>query len=122
MTMEKLATWNDVRQKAYRIVSANGVEIEQISTYSILCKVQGDHGVYEVYVNNNAKVYSSNDLDDTDWFCSCSWGDWTNTGNRPHDGPNTTGTVIVNDRFCSHAYAAYMVLQAYRKYHKGRRG
>lgn len=118
--MNKTATWEDVRQKAYRIVSDNGVDITEISTYSILASVQGDTGVYQVYVNNNAKVNSSNDLESTDWYCTCDWGGWTNTGNRPHDGPNSTGSVLVNDRFCSHAYAAYMVLQAYRKYHKGR--
>lgn len=120
MSVEKLATWDDVQQKAYRILSDNGVEIENVSTYSILCKVQGDTGLYETYVNNKAKVNSSNNVDASNWFCTCVWGNWTNKGDRPHDGPNSTGTVTINNRFCSHAYAAYMMLQVYRKQHKGR--
>lgn len=109
------ASWKDVQEKAYRLLSEGKVEVEEISTYSVLCSVTGDNGTYEVYVNNAARVYKDNDIDKTNFFCTCQWGSLVNSGGRPHDGADSTGSVKVYDRFCSHAYAAYLVLNEYRK-------
>ena len=43
---ERIALWKDVQQKAYRLMQNNDVEIESVSTYSILCEVAGDNEIY----------------------------------------------------------------------------
>ena len=95
----------------------NDVEIQSISTYSILCEVAGDTDIYSTYVNNDARVSKDNSVSAANWYCTCPWGQWCNTGRRPHDGPESTGTVKSNNRMCSHAYAGYLMLQQYRKLH-----
>ena len=42
----RIALWKDVQQKAYRLMQNNDVEIQSISTYSILCEVAGDTEIY----------------------------------------------------------------------------
>lgn len=112
------ASWNDVQQKAYRLLTSNSVTIDAISTYSILCTVVGDNDTYQTYVNNDSRVYKDNSISKANWYCTCPWGSWSNTGRRPHDGPDSYGTVKSNNRFCSHAYAAYLMLMQYRKLSK----
>ena len=112
------ASWKDIQNKTYDILIHDDVDIIAISTDSILCNVTGDHDTYETYVNNNATVYKDNDIDEANWYCTCPWGEYVNTGKRPHDGQFSSGSVKVYDRFCSHAYAAYLMLQTYRKVHK----
>ncbi len=114
----RTALWTDVQQKAYRLMQNNDIEIQSISTYSILCEVAGDTDVHSTYVNNDARVSKDNSISAANWYCTCPWGQWCNTGRRPHDGPESTGTVKSNNRMCSHAYAAYLMLQQYRKMHK----
>lgn len=114
----KIASWNDVQQKAYRLLTSNNVTIDAISTYSILCTVVGDNDTYQTYVNNDSRVYKDNSISKANWYCTCPWGSWSNTGRRPHDGPDSYGTVKSNNRFCSHAYAAYLMLMQYRKLSK----
>ena len=113
----RTALWKDVQQKAYRLMQNNDVEIQSISTYSILCEVAGDTDIHDTYVNNDARVSKDNSVSAANWYCTCPWGQWCNTGRRPHDGPESTGTVKSNNRMCSHAYAAYLMLQQYRKLH-----
>lgn len=112
------ADWKDVQQKAYRLLIDNSIECDAISTFSILCTSHGDNGTYQTYVNNKSRVTKDNAPSKANWYCTCPWGKWSNTGNRPHDGPDSTGTVKVQNRFCSHAYAAYLMLYQYRKLHK----
>ena len=47
----RTALWKDVQQKAYRLMQNNDVEIQSISTFSILCEVAGDTEIYDTYVN-----------------------------------------------------------------------
>lgn len=117
MTSRITALWKDVQQKAYRLMQNNDVEIESASTFSILCEVAGDHEIYETYVNNDARVSKNNSISAANWYCTCPWGQWCNTGRRPHDGPDSTGSVKSNNRMCSHAYACYLMLQQYRQFH-----
>ena len=112
------ADWKDVQQKAYRLLIDNSIECDAISTFSILCTSHGDSGTYQTYVNNKSRVTKDNAPSKANWYCTCPWGKWSNTGKRPHDGPDSTGTVKVQNRFCSHAYAAYLMLYQYRKLHK----
>lgn len=114
------ALWSDVQKKAYRLLTENRVQIDAISTYSILCSVDGDHDSYQTYVNNDARVQKDNSVSKANWYCTCPWGNWSNTGRRPHDGEDSYGTVKSFNRFCSHAYAAYLMLQQYRKLSKER--
>jgi hypothetical protein len=118
-TSDKHASWDDIKSKAYDLLNDNRVDIEAISTYSVLCKVHGYHGEYETYVNRKARVYKDNDIDEANFFCTCDWGDISNSGNRPHDGADSSGSVKVNNRFCSHAYAAFMILHEYAKRRRG---
>lgn len=111
------ALWKDVQQKAYRLMQNNDIEIQSISTFSILCEVAGDTEIYDTYVNQRVRVNKNNSISAANWFCTCDWGQWCNTGRRPHDGPDSTGSVKSNNRMCSHAYACYLMLQQYRKFH-----
>lgn len=113
--MIKTALWRDVQQKAYRLLTDSDVDIDAVSTYSILCTVYGDNDTYQTYVNNDARVFKDNSISKANWYCTCPWGKWSNTGRRPHDGEDSYGTVKSNNRMCSHAYAAYLMLQQYRK-------
>ena len=112
------ASWNDVKQKAYGIISQGRVDIYDVNTYSILASVHGYHDIYECYVNNKARVTKDNDIDKANWYCTCDWGGWSNSGNRPHDGADSYGSVKSNNRMCSHAYACYILLQTYRRHYK----
>lgn len=112
-----IADWQDVQSKTYRLLSGNKIDIDAVSTFSILCTSHGDNGEYQTYVNNKSRVTKDNSPAKANWYCTCPWGRWTNTGRRPHDGPDSYGSVKVNNRFCSHAYAAYLMLQQYRKLH-----
>ena len=112
------ADWKDIQQKAYRLLIDNSIECDAISTFSILCTSHGDNDTYQTYVNNKSRVTKDNAPSKANWYCTCLWGKWCNTGKRPHDGPDSTGTVKVQNRFCSHAYAAYLMLYQYRKLHK----
>ena len=113
----RTALWKDVQQKAYRLMQNNDIEIQSISTFSILCEVAGDTEIYDTYVNQRVRVNKNNSISAANWFCTCDWGQWCNTGRRPHDGPDSTGSVKSNNRMCSHAYACYLMLQQYRKLH-----
>ena len=112
------ADWKDVQQKAYRLLIDSSIECDAISTFSILCTSHGDNGTYQTYVNNKSRVTKDNAPSKANWYCTCPWGEWSNTGRRPHDGEDSYGTVKSNNRMCSHAYAAYLMLQQYRKVSK----
>lgn len=115
--MRTIASWEDVEQKARRLLSLGKIELMRISTYSLLATVHGDHGDYECYVNRKCRVHKDNPIDEANWYCTCEWGNWSNTGNRPHDGADSYGSVKSNDRFCSHAYACWLMLNQYARWH-----
>lgn len=108
------ATWSEVKSKGLRLISEDKIEILDMSSYALTCRVQGDHDTYLTYVNKDARVNGpANPIERGSWFCSCPWGGWCNYGDRPHDGPDSTGSVKTNNRFCSHAYAVYQLLREY---------
>ena len=117
----KVADWDDITRKTRRLLDTNKLTIQELNTHHILTKTQGDHGNYTTYVTERARVHQRNDWTKTMWYCTCDWGQWSNSGERPHDGPLSTGSVKSNNRFCSHAYAAWLLLKQYQKKHPNRR-
>ena len=111
------ASWQDVRQKGLSFVEDDLVDVYKMNYGSISTQVLGFHDLYDVYVSSRAHVYQGNPVASALWSCTCEWGQWCNSGHRPHDGPNSTGSVKVQNRFCSHAYAAYTILLTYRRDH-----
>ena len=111
------ASWSDVRRKALGLVEDDLVDVYKLNYGSISAQVLGYHGLYDVYVSSRAHVYQGNPVASAFWTCTCDWGQWCNSGHRPHDGPNSTGSVKIQNRFCSHAYAAYTILVTYRRDH-----
>lgn len=117
----RFADWKDVSQKTRRLLDTNKLTIQELNTHHILTHTQGDHGTYTTYVTERARVHQRNDWTKTVWYCTCDWGQWCNSGERPHDGPLSTGNVKSNNRFCSHAYAAWLLLKQYQKKHPNKR-
>lgn len=117
----RIADWKDVSEKTRRLLDTNKLTIQELNTHHILTHTQGDHGSYTTYVTERARVHQRNDWTKTVWYCTCDWGQWCNSGERPHDGPLSTGSVKSNNRFCSHAYAAWLLLKQYQKKHPNRR-
>lgn len=112
----RLGTWKEVKEKGLRLISENNVEILDMSSYAMTCRVKGDHDTYLTYVNRDARVNGpANPIEKGTWFCSCDWGMWCNYGDRPHDGPDSTGSVKTNNRLCSHAYAVMQLLREYAR-------
>lgn len=113
----RLASWKDVREKGMGFVEDDLVDVYGLNFGSIKAQVLGYHDLYDVYVSSRAHVYQGNPVARALWTCTCEWGQWCNSGHRPHDGPLSTGSVKVQNRFCSHAYAAYFILVNYRRDH-----
>ena len=110
-------SWQDVREKGLDLVEQDLVDVYKLNTGSISAQVLGTHGLYDTYVSSKARVYRGNPAPSAFWTCTCEWGQWCNSGHRPHDGPSSTGSVKVQNRFCSHAYACYTILLIYQKSH-----
>ncbi|MBQ1427892.1 MAG: hypothetical protein IIZ04_03430 [Aeriscardovia sp.] len=114
--VKRHATYAQVRAKAHRLLEDSDVEVHKLSHYQCRALVAGDHDLYVTTVTNKARANKSNPVFKDTWFCTCEWGQWCNSGHRPHDGPDSTGSVKIQNRFCSHAYAVFMVLLNFRKY------
>lgn len=114
---ERQASWKDVREKGLSFVEGDLIDIYKLNYGSIEAQVLGYHDLYDVYISSRAHVYKGNPVASALWTCTCEWGQWCNSGHRPHDGPDSTGSVKVQNRFCSHAYAAYFILVNYRRDH-----
>ena len=114
---EREASWKDVREKGLGLLEDDLVDVYKLNYGSISAQVLGYHDLYDTYVSSRAHVYQGNPVAKALWSCTCEWGQWCNSGHRPHDGPNSTGSVKVQNRFCSHAYAAYTILLTYRRDH-----
>ena len=96
---KKTATWAEVKEKGLSLLmDFNAVYVKYMNTNHIGASVEGFHGKYD------------NEPSEGWWFCTCEWGQWCNSGHRPHDGPDSTGSVKIQNRFCSHAYACYLLL------------
>lgn len=101
-THVRTAAWADVRKKAIRLRRGGQVQLEAANPSAIVATVTGDHGIYDVAVLRGNILTGSSAI--TEWSCSCPWGDWA--FERQH-------TFV--GRLCSHAYAAYLELQALNK-------
>lgn len=93
------AAWKDVRAKAVRLRKSGSVNVQEITPRAIHALVQGDNGVYDTVVVRGGATIGSGSV--TEWACSCPWGQHAFTRKHTYVG-----------RLCSHAYAAYMELQA----------
>ena len=110
-----IASWLDVASKARRLLDSGAVHTDELDSYHVKGTVDGDDGTYDVYVSTRARVHERNDWTKNTWYCTCPWGQWCNSGHRPHDGPDSWGSVKSNNRFCSHAYAMWMLLNRERR-------
>lgn len=99
----KTADWASVKEKGRRLVSSGRVHVIQKSKYKILAVVTGDTGTYDVYVSDRTRVNKYENNEPSFWDCTCQWGNWS------------FARETFTGRICSHAYAAYLVLQQYRK-------
>lgn len=113
---KRTASWNDVVNKGLGFLNNKSVYVKHMNKSHIGAIVNGWHGKYDTYVTKYANLYKRNDWTQGWWFCTCGWGQWCNSGHRPHDGPDSWGSVKVNNRLCSHAYALYRLLYNYRKH------
>lgn len=93
------SAWKDVRAKANRLRREGAVNVQELTPRAIHAIVQGDNGVYDTVVVRGGATIGSGSI--TEWACSCPWGQHAFTRKHTYVG-----------RLCSHAYAAYMELQA----------
>ena len=108
---KKTATWAEVKEKGLSLLmDFNAVYVKFMNTNRIAASVEGYHGKYDTFLLKKAHLTKGNEPSEGFWFCTCEWGQWCNSGHRPHDGPESTGSVKIQNRFCSHAYACYLLL------------
>ena len=108
---KKTATWAEVKEKGLSLLmDFNAVYVKYMNTNHIGASVEGFHGKYDTFLLRKAHLTKDNEPSEGFWFCTCEWGQWCNSGHRPHDGPDSTGSVKIQNRFCSHAYACYLLL------------
>lgn len=87
--MFKMADWNQVRSKGWRI-SHTGVHPTVVTPEKFIGQVDGDHGTYDVTLD---RVLAD---EPGSWTCTCKWGYWVTQMTTWH----------LRWRICSHAYAA----------------
>jgi LysM repeat protein len=96
----RTAAWNDVRTKALRLRREGKVYVTSSTPEAIYATVEGDHSVYDaIIVQGNALNIGGQSV--TEWHCGCPWGKWAFKRKISYVG-----------RFCSHAYATYLEMQA----------
>jgi hypothetical protein len=111
----RTSSWQTVQNKGIGFIGSGSVDLKHINKYYAAGMVTGWTGVYDTYVSRWASLTHRNDWTAGWWWCTCEWGQWCNSGHRPHDGPDSWGSVKVNNRLCSHAFALYTLLTKYRK-------
>ena len=104
------ASYETVKKKGMDFIWNDDIYVNIANTNRISGIVDGWTGIYHTYVSKSAHLTKDNNPSSGLWFCDCPWGTWCNSGHRPHDGPNSTGSVKIQNRFCSHAYAMYKLL------------
>lgn len=107
----RTASWDDVDDKAERLLISGAYSIRTITDDFIDAVVYGDNGAYDTHVTAEASEWEDNPIELKLWTCTCPWGQWCNSGRRPHDGPLSTGSVKSNNRPCSHAFAMMLLLE-----------
>lgn len=91
----KTASWEDIMQKAKRMLDANQVILLRNGTTNIVGTVQGDHGRYEVEIGRQdpaSRVI-------TNWSCGCPWAQFS--------FDRTRQWKKYEQRPCSHCLALY---------------
>lgn len=106
----KRASYDTVKEKGMGFIWDDSVYINICDRGKISGLVDGYTSIYHTFVSKKARLTKNNDPSEGLWFCDCQWGTWCNSGHRPHDGPDSTGSVKIQNRFCSHAYAMYKLL------------
>jgi hypothetical protein len=94
--IEKTATWQDIMQKAKRLIQDGNVKLLRNGYQNIVAQVQGDHGTYQCEVFRQDP--SSRSITGSD--CECDWGEFQNQ-------PRTRQWKKFQDRPCAHILAAY---------------
>lgn len=108
---KRKGTWAEVKEKGLSLLmDYSAVYVNFMNTNRISAIVEGYHGKYNTALLRKAHLTKDNEPSEGYWFCTCEWGQWCNSGHRPHDGPESTGSVKIQNRFCSHAYACYLLL------------
>ena len=106
----KNASYEAVKQKGMDFIWNDDIYVNRRTGKMITGIVDGWTDIYHTMVTKKARLTKSNDPDSGLWFCDCQWGTWCNSGHRPHDGPESWGSVKIQNRFCSHAYGMYKLL------------
>ena len=95
-TFQRTADWNDIMDKARRLIQDGQVRILRNGYNNIVGWVKGDHGEY------NPEIFrqdpSSRAITGSD--CGCNWGEFQNQ-------PRTRNWKRYQDRPCSHILATY---------------
>ena len=89
-SIEKSASWRDVRNKGVRLRNAGRVNIILLDEQVVAADVGGDHGTYHVVLYRQDPDSWAISM----WECSCKWGDWAFRRQHTYVG-----------RMCSHALA-----------------
>lgn len=97
--MVREAAWIDVQKKAVRLRTSGNIDVQDLTPRAIHARVVGDHGTYDTVVVRGGATVGSGSI--SEWACDCEWGRWAFVRKHTYVG-----------RLCSHAYAAYMELQA----------
>ena len=93
--MEKTADWNDIMEKAKRLIQGNAVVLLRNGYTNIVATVKGDHGQYEVEIGRQdpaSRVI-------TNWHCQCPWAQFS--------FDRTRKWKKYEQRPCSHVLATY---------------
>lgn len=92
-SVERVSTWDDVMQKAKRLILSGQVTLQRNGWNNVVSTVVGDHGQYQVEIGRddpNSRVI-------TQWTCECPWDQFAFDRTRvwkKYEG-----------RVCSHALA-----------------
>jgi hypothetical protein len=95
--IERQDNWNDLVDKAKRIVNSGGVTVINSTSEFVVGTVVGDHGNYECQISRQdpqAPVI-------TGWHCTCKWNQFA--------WQRTRQWKIYEGRPCSHILALYYV-------------
>lgn len=100
--MVRQAAWIDVQKKAVRLRTSGNIDVQDLTPRAIHARVVGDHGTYDTVVVRGGATIGAGSI--SEWACDCEWGRWAFVRKHTYVG-----------RLCSHAFAAYMELQAKTK-------
>jgi len=93
--IQRQDNWNDLVDKAKRLVESGNVRLLRNEQQFIVANVQGDHGNYEVEITRQDPQSQAI----TGWHCTCKWNQFA--------WQRTRQWKIYEGRPCSHVLAAY---------------